>query len=179
MIFLFSLFLLLLTGILDSMKKVFFSFILLLLFSPLSFATPVDKIIIVKSQRLMTLISKEQVVRQFEVSLGKNPIGAKIQRGDEKTPEGRYKIDYKKPNSSFHRALRISYPNRADRARAKALGVDPGGDIMIHGLDPRYAGFGSLHLLVDWTNGCIAVTNPEIEEIYALVSEGTEVVIFP
>lgn len=164
------------------MKSMKFTFLLSLLlfgFSATSFAFTVDKVVIVKSQRLMTLMAKDQVVKRYEVSLGRNPVGPKIQQGDEKTPEGNYKIDFKKHNSSFHRALRISYPNPEDRARAKELGVDPGGDIMIHGLDPRYSHFGFLHLFMDWTNGCIAVTNSEIEEIFSLVSTGTDVVIFP
>lgn len=161
------------------LKLVFLIFLSLFCFSSANAALNVDKIVLVKSQRLLTLLINDQVVKTYEVSLGFNPIGAKTQQGDGKTPEGLYKIDFKKKNSDFHLALRISYPNKSDLENAQNLGISPGGDIMIHGLSPKYAALGSLHLLLDWTNGCIAVTNPEIEEIFNLVRVGTPIQIFP
>ena len=100
-------------------------------------------------------------------------------RAGYKTPEGSYIIDSRNPHSQFHLALHISYPNDADRARARRLGVNPGGDIMIHGLPPQWAWLGAAHRKTDWTLGCIAVTNPEIEEIWALVRIGTPIEIKP
>ena len=99
-------------------------------------------------------------------------VGQKHEEGDGRTPEGAYVLDYRKADSAFHRALHISYPSASDTARAQASGVQPGGLIMVHGL-PNGLGFvGKLHRLVDWTDGCVAVTNPEIEEIWAAVADG-------
>ena len=106
-------------------------------------------------------------------------MGPKEQQGDLKTPEGDYKIDWKQEQSRFHLALHVSYPNSADRARARERGVNPGGSIMIHGLEQKYSYLGALHRQFDWTDGCIAVTNAEIEEIWKLVPVGTRVEIRP
>jgi murein L,D-transpeptidase YafK len=111
--------------------------------------------------------------------LGTQPVGAKQRQGDGKTPEGKYVINWKNPKSQFHLSLRISYPNAADRARAKKLGVHSGGDIFVHGVGKTFGWLGARHRLTDWTLGCIAVTNEEIEEIYALVRIGTAVEIRP
>lgn len=138
-----------------------------------------DRIIIVKSSRTMTLFHSGSVLRSYKVALGGHPVGAKERQGDERTPEGEYKIDSRNAHSQFHLALHISYPNAADRARARSLGLDPGGDIMIHGLPAGWARIGAAHRLRDWTLGCIAVTNPEIEEIWQLVPVGTTVEIKP
>ncbi len=108
-----------------------------------------------------------------------NPLGRKERRGDRKTPEGTYRIDARNSSSGFHKALHVSYPNASDSARAKQQGVDPGGNIMIHGLQNGLGWVGRLHRLVDWTDGCIAVTDREIEEIWSLVPTGTEVEIRP
>ena len=105
--------------------------------------------------------------KTYKVALGTQPIGAKERQGDHKTPEGTYTIDSKIEKSQFHRALHISYPNAADRKRALKLGVSPGGDVEIHGLGAEYGWVGSAHRRVDWTDGCIAVTNEEIDEILA------------
>lgn len=127
----------------------------------------------------MTLLKDSKTIKTYKVSLGSHPEGAKAQQGDSKTPEGKYLISGRNQNSKFHRALRVSYPNALDQERARKLGVDPGGDIMIHGL-PKYMAFiGSLHRLHDWTKGCIAVTNNEIEEIWELIPDGTAVEIRP
>jgi murein L,D-transpeptidase YafK len=138
-----------------------------------------DHIIIVKSERTMTLRRQGQVLKTFKVALGGEPAGAKVQRGDQRTPEGLYTIDSRNAHSQFHLALHISYPNAADRERAKRLGVNPGGDIMIHGLPPAYSWLGPLHRQHDWTLGCVAVTDPEIEEIWNMVPNGTTVEIKP
>jgi murein L,D-transpeptidase YafK len=119
----------------------------------------VDLILIMKSAHTMTLMSHGQALKTYHVALSTDPVGAKERAGDHKVPEGNYTIDEKKPVSRFDLALHISYPNAADRARAKKLGVDPGGEIEIHGLEKKYAWMGALHREKDWTNGCIAVTD--------------------
>jgi murein L,D-transpeptidase YafK len=138
-----------------------------------------DKIVIVKSTRTMTLLSGGKVLKTYRVALGTVPAGPKRVEGDHKTPEGLYTIDSKNPRSQFHLALHISYPDAADRERARRQGARPGGTIMIHGLAKPFAYLGSLHRQTDWTDGCIAVTNPEIEEIWSLVPVGTRVEIRP
>jgi murein L,D-transpeptidase YafK len=138
-----------------------------------------DLILIVKSERTMTLMRQGKVLKTYKVALGQEPRGAKTQLGDNRTPEGEYTIDLRNPHSQFHLALRISYPNQAHRERAGKLGVDPGGAIMIHGLPAAYAWLGPMHRHTDWTLGCVAVTNPEIEEIWKMVPLGTRVEIRP
>jgi len=142
-----------------------------------STAAKADRVAIVKSTRTLTLFNHGQVLKTYQVALGGDPVGVKTKAGDQKTPEGEYIIDSKNPHSRFHLALHISYPNAADQERARKLGVSPGGDVEIHGLESKYAWVGSLHRKVNWTAGCIAVTNPEIEEIYKLVPVGTPVEI--
>ena len=139
----------------------------------------VDEILVLKSQHKMQLLSHGAVVHEYHVALSTVPVGAKERNGDHKVPEGEYTIDSKNPGSQFHLALHVSYPNAADRAHAKKLGVDPGGEIEIHGLAKQYAMLGAMHRAYDWTNGCIAVTNAEIEEIYKIVPVGTKVEIRP
>ena len=131
----------------------------------------IDRVVIRKARREMLLLSGEAVVRQYRVALGRNPVGPKQQEGDGKTPEGHYFIDRRNPKSRYHLSLRISYPNAADRERAQAAGLNPGGDIMIHGLKD-----GELRE-ADWTQGCVAVTNEEMDEIWKLVADGTPVTI--
>src|SRR5215472_11977399 len=138
-----------------------------------------DRIVIVKSARTLTLLHQGQVLKTYKVALGQEPVGPKTKRGDSRTPEGEYIIDSRNPHSQFHLSLHVSYPNADDRARAAKLGVNPGGDIMIHGLPPAYAYLGPLHRQTDWTLGCIAVTDTEIEEIWSLVPNGTRVEIKP
>jgi len=119
------------------------------------------------------------VIKSYRIALGGTPVGRKEQQGDHKTPEGLYTIVGRNPSSQYHRALRVSYPNAEDRARAAKRGVPPGGDIMIHGLPNGYGWVGRGHLAKDWTDGCIAVTDQEIEEIWTLVADGTPVEIRP
>ena len=140
---------------------------------------PADKILIEKKDRLLTLISKGKVLKTYQIALGGNPIGPKERQGDNKTPEGTYVIDSKNKKSRYHLSLHISYPNEKDKKRAKELGVSPGGDIMIHGIKNGFSWAGDLHTEVDWTKGCIAVTDEEIEEIDKLAPNGTIIEIRP
>jgi murein L,D-transpeptidase YafK len=136
-------------------------------------------IVIKKAKRELILMRGERVLKSYRVSLGPNAIGPKTRQGDGKTPEGLYKVIGRNPGSAYHRSLRLDYPNAQDRARARRLGVSPGGDIMIHGLPNGQGYIGAAHRLYDWTLGCIAVTNEEIEEIWRLVPNGTPVRIEP
>jgi murein L,D-transpeptidase YafK len=132
-----------------------------------------DRIVVNKGRREMLLLRGNSVLRTYRVALGREPVGHKEREGDGRTPEGRYAIDRRNPKSRYHLSLRISYPNAADAARARAAGVEPGGDIMIHGLKDGERREG------DWTQGCIAVTDEEMDEIWGLVGEGTEITIEP
>lgn len=127
-----------------------------------------------KDSRRMYLIADREVVKDYKISLGGDPIGPKRFEGDGKTPEGPYMIDRRNPNSAYHLSLGVSYPNASDRAFAEANGKKPGGDIFIHGQAGKNKGRGR-----DWTAGCIAVTDEEIEEIYSMVANGTPIHIFP
>jgi murein L,D-transpeptidase YafK len=137
----------------------------------------ISLIVVDKSDRIMTLYAGTKAVRTYRnIKLGDAPIGHKRFEGDERTPEGRYTINGRNPGSLFHRSLRISYPNAADRAYAQSKGRSPGGDIFIHGQPNGYAG---PPIDRDWTDGCIAVSNDEIQEIWGLVKDGTVIVIRP
>jgi murein L,D-transpeptidase YafK len=136
-----------------------------------------DKIVVVKSTHTMTLYAAGKVLKVYPVSLGPSPKDAKQRRGDHHTPEGNYVIDSKNANSHYHLALHVSYPNAEDRARAKKLGVDPGGDIMVHGLPPEWAWLSHAQEIGDWTDGCIALTNAEMDEVWKLVPAGTPIEI--
>ena len=138
-----------------------------------------DRIVIVKSTRTLTLLREGKVLKTYKVALGGQPVGAKDRQGDNKTPEGRYTIDSRNQHSQFHLSLHISYPSAADRQRARRLGVNPGGDIFIHGGTPAWTGPAAERRILDWTLGCVAVTNAEIEEIWAMVKVGTRVEIRP
>ncbi|HEX9254337.1 MAG TPA: L,D-transpeptidase family protein, partial [Candidatus Angelobacter sp.] len=138
-----------------------------------------DKILIVKSAHTMTLLSGGKMLKTYKVALGGVPVGPKRVEGDHKTPEGNYIIDAKNAHSRFHLALHVSYPSAADTETARKLSSRPGGAIMIHGLAASFAYLGALHRQTDWTDGCIAVTNAEIEEIWKLVPVGTRVEIRP
>ena len=131
-----------------------------------------DEIQVDKSERRMELLRKGKVIKTYRILLGDAPAGHKRQQGDERTPEGRYRITFRNDKSRFHLSLRVSYPDEADREQARARGVDPGGDIMIHGGTPP--GYWR-----DWTDGCIALTNRQIEEVWRLVPVGTPITISP
>jgi murein L,D-transpeptidase YafK len=138
-----------------------------------------DKVLVEKKARRLTLLSNGQVLKTYKISLGGNPEGPKQREGDRKTPEGSYIIDGRNPRSGYHLSLHISYPNEKDRKRAKELGVSPGGQIMIHGMKNGYGWIGPFHTLYNWTQGCIAVTDKEIDEIASLVPDGTPIEIRP
>lgn len=138
-----------------------------------------DRIVVHKSKRKMLLLLEGKVIRQYRIGLGQSPVGPKQCQGDSKTPEGLYTISGRNPDSSYHLALQISYPNDADVERASQVGDDPGGDIMIHGLPNDDDESGKHRRISDWTAGCIAVTNDEIEEIWRLVPDGTPIEINP
>lgn len=139
----------------------------------------VDKILIEKKARCLKLISKGDVIKTYRIALGGNPAGPKEREGDSKTPEGTYVIDSRNRESHYHRSLHISYPNERDRERARQLGVSPGGNIMIHGIKNGFSWVRDAHTEVDWTQGCIAVTDEEIEEIARVAPNGTVVEIRP
>lgn len=138
-----------------------------------------DKIVVKKGERKLLLLKNGKIIRKYKIALGFNPNGDKKQEGDGKTPEGIYYISGRNPKSKFHLSLRISYPSEQDKKEAELKNVSPGGDIMIHGLPNKKSFLGTAHTLVDWTAGCIAVTNTEIEEIWSLVENGTEIEILP
>jgi len=141
--------------------------------------TKADSVLVLKGDRKLVLLLNNQKIKAYPIALGGNPIGKKIMEGDERTPEGRYKLDYRNPNSIAHLSIRISYPDQNDVAQARAKGVSPGGAVMIHGLPNGFGYFGRLHRLLDWTDGCIGVTNPEMEEIWRCVPEGAPIEIRP
>ena len=138
-----------------------------------------DLIVVKKAKRELTLMRGGRVLKTYRVALGLNPVGPKLRQGDYKTPEGLYKIVGRNAASAYHRSLHLNYPNEQDRARARRAGVPPGGDIMIHGLPNGEGYISAAHRLSDWTWGCIAVTNEEIEEIWRLAPNGTPVRIEP
>lgn len=138
-----------------------------------------DKVVVVKSKRVLMLLRQGEIFKTYKVALGKEPSGHKTKAGDKRTPEGTYLLDSRNPDSKFHLAIHISYPNESDMLKAHKHGVSPGGDVMIHGLPHDLGRVGKLHRLSDWTNGCIAVTNTEIEEIWRLVPDGTPIEIKP
>jgi murein L,D-transpeptidase YafK len=137
----------------------------------------IDLVIVEKAARTMMLMSGGQVARRYAVALGDDPVGHKQREGDERTPEGRYVLDWRNPQSAFHRSIHISYPNERDRAAA--AGYSPGGDIMIHGQPNGYGWWSWLLQMVDWTDGCIAVTDEEMDEIWDMVENGTPIEIRP
>lgn len=141
--------------------------------------TAADSLVVYKKERTLTLFYRGVPVRSYFIALGGKPVGDKERAGDQRTPEGLYSIEAHNPASKFHLALRISYPNAVNRARAAALGVDPGGDIMIHGLPKESSEVGRDHRQDDWTNGCVALTNQEIEEVWRVVPDGTPIEIKP
>jgi lipoprotein-anchoring transpeptidase ErfK/SrfK len=138
-----------------------------------------DSIVVYKRERTLVLFNRGVPVRNYFIALGSKPVGDKERAGDQRTPEGVFYVNAHNPASKFHLALRISYPDDAHRARAAKLGVDPGGDIMIHGLPKDFSEAGKAHQQNDWTNGCVALSNQEIEEIWRAVPDGTPVQIKP
>lgn len=138
-----------------------------------------DRVIVRKSLHTLELVRRGEILARYSISLGPAPTGRKEREGDGRSPEGTYALDSRNPASAFHLALHVSYPNDTDRHRAAEKLWNPGGMIMVHGLPNRLPFLGRLHRLLDWTNGCIAVTNAEIEQIWKAVDNGTPIEIRP
>ncbi|HVX39959.1 MAG TPA: L,D-transpeptidase family protein [Gemmatimonadaceae bacterium] len=138
-----------------------------------------DSAVLEKAKHRLTLYLDGMRVRTYQVALGTQPVGDKVRAGDGRTPEGLFHIDAHNPNSKYYKSLHISYPDAAHLARAERLGVSPGGDIMIHGLPPRFASLGAQHREWDWTEGCIAVTDQEMDEIWRALPDGAPILIEP
>jgi murein L,D-transpeptidase YafK len=139
----------------------------------------VDRVVVHKGERKLVLLSRGKELRSYRIALGGEPIGPKLRQGDHRTPEGLYTFDSRNAKSHFYKAFHISYPNSRDIEAARKLGVNPGGDVMLHGLPKEYAFVGKAHTLHDWTDGCIAVSNEEMDEIWKLVGVGTPIEIDP
>jgi murein L,D-transpeptidase YafK len=161
------------------MRYLKFMFIVLATLLSTAQGEEIDSVLVIKSKSKMFLISKGVRVKEYSIALGGNPKGSKQQEGDEKTPEGKYFLDYKKSDSAFYKAIHISYPNEKDKARAKAKQINPGGLIMIHGQKNGLGWLSWLSQKFNWTNGCIAVSNAEMDEIWRLVKVGTPIEIQP
>lgn len=146
--------------------------------------TPITEVKVYKSKRTVELLHREQNIRTYPMRLGFDPLGHKVQEGDGKTPEGQYVLDWRNPKSAFYKSLHISYPNAQDQAKAKQLGVSAGGDIMIHGSATTTQVEKLPKLMTymprnDWTWGCVAVRNIDMDEIWTLVDDGTIISIYP
>lgn len=146
---------------------------------PLALEARADHLRVEKAARRLTLFQGSTPLKTYHVALGRSPVGSKEREGDHRTPEGTYVIDRRKRDSAFHRALHISYPNPSDAAQAAERGVAPGGDIMIHGIRNGFGWIGAFHRIRDWTAGCVAVTDAQIEEIWRAVPDGTPIEIRP
>jgi murein L,D-transpeptidase YafK len=146
---------------------------------PLPAGAVADRVVVDKGAHTLTLLRHGAALKTYRVSLGGHPAGHKREEGDERTPEGVYRIDSRNARSSAHLALHVSYPDPADAARARARGVRPGGLIMVHGILNGLGWLGRLHRLMDWTDGCVAVTNREMDEIWRAVPVGTPIEIRP
>ncbi len=146
--------------------------------------TPITEVKVYKAQRQVKLMHKDQTIQSYPMRLGFDPVGHKVKEGDGKTPEGQYILDWRNPKSAFYKSLHVSYPNTKDTAKAKQLGVSAGGDIMIHG-SATTSQVDKLPKLMtylpqkDWTWGCVAVRNVDMDEIWKLVDDGTVITIYP
>ena len=147
--------------------------------SPLPNGTRADRVVVRKTAHTLQLYRGKELVRTYSVALGRNPLGAKDQQGDGRTPEGLYVLDYRNASSGFHKALHISYPSLADQASARSRRVDAGGLIMVHGVKNGLGFLGRFHSAIDWTDGCIAVTDRDIDEIWRVVPDRTPIQIEP
>ncbi len=136
-----------------------------------------DRVVVLKKEHRLELLNRGKVIKTYKVALGGDPVGPKERRGDHKTPEGVYVLDSWNVHSQFYKSIHISYPNVRDRSEARKHGVAPGGDVFIHGLPNGYGSIGSAHRLKDWTDGCIAVTDKEMDEIWRAVPDGTPIEI--
>lgn len=138
-----------------------------------------DRVLVIKKERTLQLLRQGKVIKSYKIALGGDPVGPKTRQGDHKTPEGLYLLDSRNAHSRFYKAIHISYPNAQERAAARKAGVPPGGDVFVHGLPNGFGWLGSSHRVKDWTDGCIAVTDAEMDEIWAAVPNGTPIEIRP
>jgi len=138
-----------------------------------------DRVLVLKKERTLQMLSHGTVIKSYKVALGGDPVGPKTRQGDHKTPEGIYVLDSRNAHSQFYKSIHISYPTAQQRAAARKQGISPGGDVFVHGLPNGYGFVGASHRLKDWTDGCIAVTNEEIDEIWRAVDDGTPIEIRP
>lgn len=138
-----------------------------------------DRVVVLKKERTLQLLRQGKVLKTFKVALGGDPIGPKTRQGDHKTPEGVYILDFRNAHSQFYKSIHISYPNQRDRDEAHKNGVPPGGDVFVHALPNGYGAIGAAHRLKDWTDGCVAVTDEEMDEIWRSVSNGIPIEIKP
>ncbi|MCH4294043.1 L,D-transpeptidase family protein [Shewanella sp. 3B26] len=139
----------------------------------------VDLVVVNKSDAQMQVFYRGELIKSYRIAMGDNPKGHKLKEGDQRTPQGRYILDFKKADSAYYRSIHISYPNEEDLLRASALGISPGGAIMIHGQDPKSPLSAEEAQKYNWTNGCIAVTNKEMDELWQLIDPGTPIEIWP
>lgn len=142
-------------------------------------AQKADAVLVIKSENRLYLMNKGERFASFPVTFGAEPIGHKQVQGDERTPEGHYILDYKNPNSDFYKSIHISYPNARDRENARRLGVNPGGNIMIHGQANGWEWAAPLVQLFSWTNGCIAMSNRDMDRVWSAIDPGTPIEIRP
>ena len=159
--------------------KILILILLILGTEPVFAIKKADQVLVDKSERAMYLMRGGHTFKKYKIALGGNPIGHKQQQGDQRTPEGWYTLDYKKADSAFYKAIHISYPNRKDKARARKKRVKPGGFIMIHGQKNGLGWAAYVTQQFDWTEGCIAVTNAEMDEIWKAIDPGTKIYIYP
>jgi len=141
-----------------------------------------DKVVVKKSTRMLYLLNNEEIFKKYHITLGRVSVGDKEYEGDMKTPEGTYLIDYRQYSNDYYKSLHISYPNESDKEHAKKLGKKPGGMIMIHGTPPSWSlsPYGDwMNFLIDWTEGCIAMSNDDMDEVWDLIDNGTVIVIVP
>lgn len=164
-------------------KRAYLAGIILIILRSSAFGgTPVgivDRVVVHKHERRLVLLSRGKELRSYRIALGQEPIGPKMRQGDHRTPEGSYILDSRNANSHFYKAFHISYPSSKDVEAANKQGVKPGSDIMLHGLPKQYAWLRKAQALHDWTDGCIAVSNEEMDEIWKLVRVGTPIEIEP
>jgi murein L,D-transpeptidase YafK len=147
--------------------------------NPLASGITIDRILVEKSVRRLSVWKNGRKLKSYRVALGRNPVGAKQEEGDMKTPEGVYKIDSRNPQSDYHFALHVSYPSNEDTARAAERGVNAGFDIMVHGIRNGAGWIGAFHRWHDWTAGCIALTDEETDELWRITPDGTPIEIKP
>ncbi len=161
------------------MKSIFLLILLIPIFVFANELPKADLVVVKKNEKRLYLYKGNQVLKEYRVSFGSNPKGHKIQEGDEKTPEGRYYLDYKNADSAFYKSIHISYPNEEDSKRSSEKGVSPGGQIMIHGQKNGFGFFGFITQFFNWTDGCIALKNSEMDEVWSSVKVNTPIVIKP